>query len=298
MNTKRLFIGLFRFFVHFLVAISLNGCKKEDEVNQNNLPKLAKIIDWEAANWNKDTVPEYTVQYDGDKITSLTGKYGEYMHFKYDPNPDGFSQYYSYNTLSRIVRTRKIHPGLPEYIDTLEFKSSSFDTIQGVAFTTAPVFHTFLNEHGSNSRKFISPFNGYNIGNVDVNYNGNGDISSIHYLRQWEQNLEQHTVEVSYTNAENSLRKVYKLIDAIDPSALSNSIDLLDPGKNASYFPYSIHYGSNCISSFKITTVWYYNNQEISREAITHNVTYQFNSDGYITKILIDNKPFKEFIYI
>jgi hypothetical protein len=294
----KLFSPPIRLFLLYSISVVLllSACRKdqgESTTEEQKTARLSKIIDWEAATFDKDTVPEYDVVYSDGRITSLIGKYNDTLHFKYEYNIGIYGSVSNYLSGSRIIRTRNFSSYTPAGLDTIDFKSDSFEVVQAVILgAVSPMYNNrsqYVFIQGTDNaleRNFFGT--GYDAftSNIRVVYDDDGDPTQIEYKTAYEANTFDYKVEVTYSDKENTLHQIADNISLYDPSCRSIDAFLmanLHPYSNI--FPFSIHYGKKCVSSFAING------------GNPHAVSYALNDEGYITKILIDNQPFKEFLY-
>lgn len=307
-------------FIALLAIITLlQSCQKDQDDNEeedDKAPRLIKIIDWESAQTHIDSIPEYTAQYEGDKIIAMIGKYQDTIALEYHSGGSG-----NYTALSSISRSRRF--GLSGYFgrDTFDFKSADFDDVlnarikeyynadyytwQGLNLNPSSTSDALLYDGSSGDRQKGVQFDT----DIKVGYNSQGDINSItqeikHIVTSYSYAPYYHIIrdtirytvltEVSYSTKENKLKEVYKNMAMLDPSCRNAYLLISNvPDKQVNTFPFSLHYGSKCISDYRMT----YIGKQGVLWSITRTVSYEFNQQGYITKILIDNQPFKEFVY-
>ncbi len=273
----------------------LQSCQKDQDKQEEDdtPPLLIKIIDWEAANWNKDSVPEYSIEYTADRITKLNGKYNDRISFKYEEEvaADVFS------SQSRIVRARDMYDGGGIGQDTARFLTKDYENISRYILTGGinSQNSTYLDlKYPLESGAFIYADNSGAIRPVKVTRNNAGDISGIEVYEDQSMTHLYAKTEVTYSNTDNKLSALNRNLSFIDPSCRYAEGRLLID-LHANTFPFSVHYQSKCVSAFTVTV---YNPITHIGNEYPKQVNYEFNPQGYITKILIDNQPFKEFVYV
>jgi len=284
--------------VAIIFFLSCNKDNNTPPAAPSEKSKLSAIIDW-AGPYGFDNTDAFQVTYTGDRITRLKNQFGEQMTFEYG----------SFVGLPQIIRVRSLMNGSTIINDTLNYSSDKLMRISGMFSNYAPLYDISTRfsliwdpTQSTDNQMFY-------YGNLGIegrftyraDYNNSGDIQTLeyYYLDNGNSYL-QYKVDVSYTTKENTLLKVDSLLAIMDPSCRDAQFRLaLCNDEDVSTYPFSIYYGTKCIDSISRTR-YTWNSGDISsipfEEKIKH-VSYEFNQKGNVTKILIENTPFKEFVY-
>lgn len=287
----RIFILLIGVFLTIIPSCSKDENPEPEPTEQK--VRLAKIIDWEAANHAMDSVPEYVVQYTDSVITKLKGKFNDEIIFKYeslDYAEDAFG------SRSRLIRIRDVFDGFGKAHDTARYVDDTHRDfisliMKNETYSRSPVYVSRASLEDPNLYYFSE--SGSSLIPIRIAKNSDGDIALLEVFEDNSMQYLQTKLEVTYSSEANSLHQI-KDMSFIDPSSRWAE-GRITSDLSANGFPFSIHYGTKRVSSFKVT----------SYNPITHigyefpkQVSYEINDKEIITKILIDGKPFKEFVYV
>lgn len=285
-----------------LATFLLHACYK-DEVpstpEPQKPPKLAKIIDWDSP-YGNDTSDAFRVIYTGDNITKIENEYGDAFTFQYEQGEN------DYGGLSRINRLRQ--SSNYANADTINFQTDTFGGLLHLSSNDFP-FTAFSSKvalfktNPSSAEENVDYFSvdAESQNHYKVKYDIDGDIVNIeYYFNDNGRFYLNKRIEAFYSDVDNTLGKSDRFLNLIDPSSRYAEFRWRD-GEiiNGNIYPFTIYYGKKCLADFKYTRYrWNVGDTESTTiDEVSKSVSYQFNQHGYITKILVDSAPFKEFVY-
>jgi hypothetical protein len=259
MKTFKLTVAIMALLISFF-----QSCTREDQT-QNNKQYILSRITTNYFGGFADSSSYYNVGYENNQISKLTGKWGDVYNLKYLP-PSGFNR-------QSIV------------LDSCTYDNAGDKLLWATKWYNFSLYNASQLTYPTTTTGLVTYWSQSTLTNkARITYNAEGDISSIGYYNGNPDTL-LFTINVTYTNTPNKLNEFYKNFTLIDPFCTSYELE----EKSGKGFPVNIHYGKKCISSFTVT--------KANGSTINHVVSYQFNDGGYISKILIDGKPFMSYEY-
>ena len=285
-----------------LTLLFTQGCRKKPPTAppRDKSVRISKIIDWEAVDSVAGTTPEYTVEYAGDKIVALHGTSNDSIRFEFEQNASRFPDSLNIPNGSRIIRRDNLlaFQGSTA-VDTFYFSNSEYSEFRSLAlgdssYAFGSMYIQFLGIAESAPSNHTYTGSSENAGftsSISVGYDSDGDITSINKTAIYGGFPLTFNVEVRYSNHRNNLNAISPDLSLYDPSCRgAAAYTMIAPDQHVNVFPFSIHYGTKCVAGYKI---------ESNYTAQSDNtVSYNFDEAGDITKIFINGKPFKEFVYV
>ncbi|MBV4357711.1 hypothetical protein [Pinibacter aurantiacus] len=271
MNTKR------RLLIT-LCALCLLSCKKDETQSSSKRLHLTKVTTNYFGNFS-DSSTYYSVQYEHDRISGFIGKWSDEYALKYkDVDQNGNPH--------QLLRT---HTSNIQTLDSCAYDDSNHNLVWTSTYTN-PLTTTNITSAVINGSTKTVDYISYNrvTSRIVATLDDDGDVIYLTY-HQVSNDVELNNgclINVTYSSKPNKFKEIYKDFQLVDPFCYSNSFD----AKIGWGYPINLYYSSKCLSTLKVTSL-------PSGVSMTHNISYEYNAEGYITKVFVDKTPFMSYDY-